>query len=191
MKASLKFFAMAAIAATTLFSSCDDENETGPSGAEILTYSGKVMGGQDNLTSGSYFAVTEGQVYSAADARTNVGKVDFSYAALSTDLNPTILSWDERDNNTGLQATVPSGARKCYFRSSSVTVAQFNAMTSTESPGWASNTVSTSSPERITVAPGGVYEFLTADNERGFIHVSSITNGLTGDITFNVKVEKK
>lgn len=189
MKSNLKFFGIAAIAATTLFSSCGKDNDDTTPAAAISTYNSVLLGAQTN-SNGSYFSSINGNVYSAANAVGNVGQVDITYAALGANNEPTLLSWDERDNNTGLTAVVPSGARKTRFKASSITAAQFLQIANGDDANFKGINVTTSDPERIGVETNKVYQFITQDNKKGLIHVQTIDPGLSGSITMNVKVQK-
>jgi hypothetical protein len=149
----------------------------------ITSYSAKLLGAQTN-EAGAYFSASTGLVYKSAEANAAVDKVDISYAFLGLG-GSTLLSWNARkDATTGLTAAVPAAARKTYFAVSTLTAAQFTAL---KLPSEISETVSTASPEKISIEEGNVYSFLTQDGKKGLIHIQALATGVSGSATVNVK----
>ncbi len=155
----------------------------------ITSYSAVLLGAQSNAA-GAYFSASTGMVYSASQASANVDKVDLSYAFLNNG-GSTLISWNFRkDPSTGLTATVPAGARRTYFAASSFSAADFIAVKLPGETAFANGTasVSSASPEKISIEEGKVYAFLTQDGKKGLVHIASIAaGGLTGSVTINVK----
>lgn len=191
MKASLKFLSIAAIASATLFTSCDkDKDGSTPTGENLTTIMDQTLGAQ--LNSGkSYYSIDKERSYSQTEAEeaANIPNIDFSYAALGSTAIPTMLSWDERDNNTGLGTAVPPTARKCFFKASSLTSAQFGAIAKDNDANFTGITVSSSSPQRVTVQALKVYEFLTESGVKGLFYVKALTPTTSGNITIDIKTD--
>jgi hypothetical protein len=143
-------------------------------------YSNITLGAQNN-SGASYFDFVTGSVIGQAAASTSGTSVSYSFAGIGTTTAVATLIAPAVRIAQGLSKT-SVGKEDCYFLKNTTiafgtaTAAQITALT-----------VSTSSPESITVSQGDVVEFLTAKGTKGLIHVTSVTNGLDGSITFDVK----
>ena len=143
-------------------------------------YSNITLGAQNNAGA-SYFDFVTGSVIGQAAAATAGTSVSYSFAGIGTSTAVATLIATAVRIARGLSKT-SVGKEDCYFQKNTTiafgtaTAAQISALT-----------VSTSSPEYINVSQGDVVEFLTAKGTRGLIHVTSVTNGIDGAITFDVK----
>jgi hypothetical protein len=150
-------------------------------GNPIYTFTPTPLGAQ-SATEGSFFAsvLGTGTVYSQANAAANAANIYITYGVIGT--TPTIMSLPERGNNG---FTAVTGGPAVYYKASSITPAQFDAMT--DDLGFSSITASTDA--KITVAAGNVYEFVNG-TKKGLIKVTAITAGTSGNMTMVVKVQQ-
>ena len=155
--------------------------------ASLLSWSAKLLGGQLSAA-GSYFASSNGSVYSGSGAFLNGNIIDITYAYLS---GPTLLSYAFRDDpSTGLSSTVPAGALETKFANAPITAAQFANISSISDSDFLIGTapVSSGSPQFSVVETGKVYSFLSG-NRKGLILVKAISGDISGTITIDVKVQ--
>ncbi len=148
-------------------------------GNPINTYTAKLLGAQGNAA-GSFLASAGGAIYSQAQAAANAATIDITYGVIGT--ASTILSLPERGNNG---FTAVTGGPTVYYKVSTITGAQFDAMT--DDLGFANITASTT--PKVTVANGDVIEFVNG-SKKGLIKVTALTTGTSGSITLNVKVQQ-
>lgn len=150
-----------------------------PTGNPIHSYSAKLLGAQD-ASAGSFFASSNGTIYSQSQAAANAAIIDITYGVISS--TPKIMALTQRGTNG---FTAVSGGQNVYYKLSTITVAQFDAMTN--DLGFANITASTD--QTITVAQSNVYEFVNA-TKKGLFKVSNIVAGNAGSITIDVKVQQ-
>ena len=160
---------------------------------KVVTYTAKLLGGQ-SAAAGSFFNSSEGLVYSQADAKTNAGKVDILYFYGATNM-ATIASPDDADagtiynnSSTGLQTWSTRNATK--FKTSTVTAAQFDAITATNDAVIIAAAAGAADTKSNKLASGSVFAFVTASGKKGLIKVTAVTGTQDGNITIDVKVQK-
>ena len=149
------------------------------SGATANKYSAITLGAQ-TATPGSYFDFATGKVLGQTAAEAAGATVSYSFAGIGATPAATLIAPSARLANGLTKTSV--GAENCYFQKN--TTIDFSTATATEI---AALTVSTLSPKFISVTTGDVVEFLTATGTKGLIHVTAVTNGVDGTITFDVK----
>jgi hypothetical protein len=143
-------------------------------------YSAITLGAQSN-NGGSYFDFVTGSVIGQTAASTAGTSISYSFAGVGTPTAVATLIAPAVRLANGLNKT-SVGKEDCYFQKnttinfSTATAAQISALT-----------VSTSNLEFVNVSTGDVVEFLTAKGTKGLIHVTSVTDGVDGAITFDVK----
>ncbi len=154
---------------------------TPASGNPIYTFSPTPLGAQ-NAAEGSFFASVAGTgtVYSQSQAAANAANIYITYGVIGT--TPTIMSLPERGNNG---FTAVTGGPTVYYKLSSITPAEFDAMTN--DLGFANITASTT--PKVDVSAGNVYEFVNG-SKKGLIKVTAITAGTSGTMTMVVKVQQ-
>jgi hypothetical protein len=156
-------------------------------GKIVNTWSAKLLGAQTNAA-GSYFNSLAGSVLQGSAASATPAGVDITYAALGAPTAfPTILSYKQRTAE-GLSG-VPAGAEESYFVETTLQPSNFLS----ESISWKSlfngTNISTSTPQKIQIATSKVYAFKNKAGKMGLIHISSITGGVDGSVTIDVKAE--
>lgn len=180
-----KYFALAAIAAVTVFSSCKKSDDAEPASTPPQSWSAKLLGSQTN-SNGSFFSPTTGVVYKTSDSATfATNKVDISFAQIgATTTTPTFLSLDERED-AGLNRVI-SVNRSTSFALTSLTKAQFD----TVSNEYLDNFAPTAGT--VGVTQGKVYSFKNNEGLIGLIYVSnlSVTNPTNSEVTIDVKFQK-
>lgn len=190
-----KFLAFAAIAATLFTTACkDSSDDPTPTGSSVNSRTALILGAQLNANE-SYISLEDGVRYkgdggtsSSAKASENGDKVDLTYAVVGT--TPTLTSYAQRNTGTGLTGVIPANANKTYFKASSLTRTQFDAITKDNDANFANISVSTSSPQQIAVENGKCYEVLRNNGKRALIFVTNISAGTGGFIQFDSKSQK-
>lgn len=190
-----KFLAFAAIAATVLTSACkDSSSDPTPTGANVNSRTALVLGAQLNASE-SYISLDDGVRYkgdggtsSSPKASDNGDKVDVTYAFLTA--GPTLTSYAARNTGTGLTGTIPTNANKTYFKASSLTRTQFDAITKDNDASFTAISVTTTDPQQIVVAKDKCYEVLRNNGKRALIYVTELTTGTGGFVQFDCKSQK-
>ncbi len=162
--------------------------------AGVNSYSAKLLGGQDNASSGSFLATSNGTVYLQADAKANSGLVDILYFYGATN-EATLAAPSDADaatifNNgtTGLQTWTTKNATS--FKTTTLALADFNALNLASGAESAYNAGTSVSTKANKLVSGKVVAFKTAAGKYGLVYVSALTTGATGSITLDVKVGK-
>jgi len=162
--------------------------------AGVSSYSAKLLGGQDNASSGSFLATSTGTVYLQADAKANSGLVDILYFYGASN-EATLAAPSDADaatifNNgtTGLQTWTTKNATS--FKTTTLALADFTALNMATGAESAYNAGTSVSTKANKLASGKVVAFKTAAGKYGLVYVSALTTGATGSITLDVKVGK-
>lgn len=204
MKKNFKALLMLGIVASVGFTACEKDEETTPTptptptDAGINTYSAKIFGDQSNNSAGSFFATSNGTVYTQANAKANDSIVDLLYyygaTNMATIANPSDADAGTIFNNatTGLQTWTTKN--NTQLRETILTAEVFNAISadSTLTQLYTASATGSAMTEATSLAAGDVIAFKTVKNKSGFIKVVSIVeNGGSGDyIQVDVKVQK-
>lgn len=156
----------------------------------ITTYSAKLLGGQSNPSTGSFFNSTNGSVLTSAQADAASASVDFIFAYGTTNLN-YIAAPNDADialshSNVGAWST--KNATK--FKTTTLTASQFTALT--DDATIVSEASGASATKVNALAVGQVFSFTTAAGKKGLVHVSAIGGTMASDrsITIDVKVQQ-
>ena len=156
----------------------------------IDTYSATLVGAQNNATTGSAFASSNGNVYLKAQAASNSNLIDFVFfvgatnaATIAAPNDPTVdgstpSSVDLTDTYSTKNAT--------KFMTTSISVSDFNAMS--DDADFPAFTGSLTKVNNLSV--GNVFAFETVAGKVGLVHVSALNGTASGDITLNVKVQE-
>lgn len=190
-----KFFAFAAIAATLFTTACkDSSSDPTPTGANVNSRTTLVLGAQLNSNE-SYISLEDGVRYkgdggssSSAKASDNGDKVDVTYAFLTA--GPTLTSYAARNTGTGLTGTIPANANKTYFKASSLTRTQFDAITKDTDANFSTISVAATDPQSIVVENGKCYEVLRNNGKRALIFITNVSSGTGGFVQFDSKSQK-
>lgn len=190
-----KFLAFAAIAATLFTTACkDSSDDPTPTGASVNSRTTLVLGAQLNANE-SYISLEDGVRYkgdggssSSAKASDNGDKVDLTYAFLTA--GPTLTSYAARNTGTGLTGTIPANANKTYFKASSLTRTQFDAITKDNDANFSTISVATTNPQSIVVENGKCYEVLRNNGKRALIFITNVSTGTGGFVQFDSKSQK-
>lgn len=190
-----KFFAFAAIAATLFTTACkDSSDDPTPTGASVNSRTTLVLGAQLNANE-SYISLEDGVRYkgdggssSSAKASDNGDKVDVTYAFLTA--GPTLISYAARNTGTGLTGTIPANANKTYFKASSLTRTQFDAITKDNDANFSTISVAATDPQSIVVENGKCYEVLRNNGKRALIFITNVSTGTGGFVQFDSKSQK-
>ena len=190
-----KFFAFAAIAATLFTTACkDSSDDPTPTGATVNSRTTLVLGAQLNANE-SYISLEDGVRYkgdggssSSAKASDNGDKVDVTYAFLTA--GPTLISYAARNTGTGLTGTIPANANKTYFKASSLTRTQFDAITKDNDANFSTISVAATDPQSIVVENGKCYEVLRNNGKRALIFITNVSTGTGGFVQFDSKSQK-
>jgi hypothetical protein len=186
-----KFFALAAIAAVTVFSSCSKSSDPAPT--QPVTWSAKLVGAQNNA-GGSFFSPSTGAVYGAADsANFTANKVDLSFAQVGPVFTPKLISLKGRSAE-GLHKQVLN-TRETFFQETAITKAQFDTASSSYIGG-----LTIAGQQSVAITQGKVYSFYNAENKAGLIYVSNYTastkttgveatDKTSGSVTIDVRLE--
>ncbi len=204
MKKNFKLLLLVGLAVSIGFTSCTEDEDTTPTptptptDAGINTYTAKIFGDQTNNSAGSFFATSNGTVYTQAQAKANDSLVDLVYyygatnkatIANPTDAdaatifdNPTtgLQTWTKK-NNTELRATI-------------LTADIFNTISadSTLTKLYTASAIGSALTDATDLAVGDVIAFKTVKNKQGFLKVVTIieNNSNADYITVDVKVQK-
>lgn len=190
-----KFLAFAAIAATLFTTACkDSSDDPTPTGSSVNSRTTLVLGAQLNANE-SYISLEDGVRYkgdggssSSAKASENGDKVDVTYAFLTA--GPTLISYAARNTGTGLTGTIPANANKTYFKASSLTRTQFDAITKDNDANFSTISVAATDPQSIVVENGKCYEVLRNNGKRALIFITNVSTGTGGFVQFDSKSQK-
>lgn len=201
MKKNLKLFLLVGLVASVGFTSCSEDEETvtptPTTYGSINSYSAKLLGGQNNLTIGSFFATDSGSVISSTAASASVatqGRIDLVYfygtsnqASIGAP-NDTVVAV-AHNGSTSLPNWTTKNATKFYATSLSA-----SAFTSSNNDSLIKSIDATLYTSSLTnmLTVGKVVAFKTAAGKYGLYHVSAIggTTGSDRSITIDVKVQK-
>ncbi len=196
-----KFLAVLLMALTTTvaLTSCEkDEDEPTPTNpntyGQVNFYTAKLLGGQNNVTAGSFYSASEDSVYTSANAATNQAKIDVVYfygttnaASLGAPSDATVL--EAHTGSTSLPDWTVKNATK--FFKTSISALDFLMSANDSLILTVSDSLSTTTlANKLEV--GQIVAFKTVTNKMGLIHVQNIggSTGLDRDITINVKIQK-
>ncbi len=203
MKKNLKLLLLVGLAVSIGFTSCtDDEEDVTPTPTpvtygQINTYSAKLLGGQNNVATGSFFSTSTGTVIGSVDAGASTtlqASIDFAYfygttnaASMGAPSDATVAT-----AHTG-STTLPNWTVKnsTKFVATTLTPANFIASLNDSLVKTIDTaTVSATLVNQLTV--GKIVAFKTVGGKYGLFHVSAIggTTGTDRDITIDVKVQK-
>ena len=167
-------------------------------GSDISTWTGKLLAAPlANGTSKTFFTTSIGGTHTLSEAKSSASLVDFGYFHGATGLATLAAPSDYL--TTAYDLTDWSVRNATEFRRTTMTAAEFTAASSSTLIGttFDGGTVSTdgSNPAggftRVnTLSVDQVVAFKTAAGKKGLLHVSAISAGATGSITFTVKVQK-
>jgi hypothetical protein len=159
-------------------------------GDPINSYTAILMGGQSNLTVGSYLDADAGNVYLKAAALTHTELVDVVYyfgsSNLATLTAPNDVTVNGGAGNLSLCSDFTT-KNATKFGTSTITTSQFATITDDLLIAPISGL---SGSKMTSLAVGDIIDFQTAAGKKGIIKVSNITTGADGSITLDVKVQQ-
>ncbi|HEX8441490.1 hypothetical protein [Archangium sp.] len=149
----------------------------------LREWKGITLGGPSHSTTGNFFSSTTGEVFTKAQASTNVAKIDvvyMAYSSLSYFVSPSKVGEEE-----GFESIPGATLTEYQYASSTFTAAQFDAMGDDTA---IANLDIQESEDAFT--NGSIMLFKTADGRKGIIKITGRTSGAAGSITMDVKVQK-
>ncbi len=158
-------------------------------GGAINSYTAVLIGANANPTEGSFYASATNTVYSVADAASNAAAIDLVYFYGATNL-ATIASPDDSD----VPAVFPSVSgwstrNATRFATSSISVDDFNAIDTDEVLLQEAANIGTATKAN-DLAVNDIIVFETAGGKVGMAMVSALTEGNTGSITLEIKIQE-
>lgn len=173
--------------------------------SDMATYTAKILGNQ-NATAGSFFASTDGTVYSSADAKTNSAKVDLVYyysvgGTAATDLATLAAPTDANAQavyGASTSANIPSWATKNNTEIKKVPANMatlYDQVTSGSQIEQGYMALPGAATKASTLKVGDVIGFMTAAGKHGLAKVTALSlpttaNGNKSEITLSVKVQR-
>lgn len=165
------------------------QSSSGP----ITTYTGKVLGNQNNATIGSFLTASSGTVLNLSSANASPASVDIAYFHGASNA-ATFAAPDNSDVATIFTSMSSWGTKnQTRFKTTSVTTTQFDAIADDADVVAAFDGNSNSSTDKANMlAANNVIAFKTAAGKQGLIKVTSITgtNSTSGEITFTIKIQQ-
>ncbi len=158
-------------------------------GRAINNYTAVLIGANANPTEGSFYASATNTVYSVADAASNAAAIDLVYFYGATNL-ASIASPDDSD----VPAVFPSVSgwstrNATRFATSSISVDDFNAIDTDEVLLQEAANIGTATKAN-DLAVNDIIVFETAGGKVGMAMVSALTEGNTGSITLEIKIQE-
>jgi hypothetical protein len=138
------------------------------------------------LLANHYFSSLNGNIFDESNVGANVSVVDIFYASLGTQLDISSFISPASRNYFGFLPPI-TGMTKTVFGTSSVTTSVFDVLVNDSLIGAVPSTLSDST---IAISQNNVYEFINSNMKKGFIKVSSISPGQSGNVVFEVKVQE-
>jgi len=163
------------------------------SSGPIDTYTDKLLGANQNTTTGSSFASIDGTIYDMTDATANQNKIDFVYFYGASN-HSTIAAPSDADASTMFTAISSWTVKNAtHFVKTSITTTEFDAITTDAEIVPAAADLTATKVNLLEV--GDVLAFETAatsanPSKKGLIKVTAITPENTGTITITVKVQQ-
>lgn len=160
------------------------------SGGIILNFE-STIGAQDNTTEYGYYSSTTHSNYNATDAQTNYDKIDFLGAYDVTNafllLSPAapvlpepylteMSDWTSK-NNTLFCSTTMSPEQFDFINRDNLLINSF------------STNVADQKNEAKKLVIDDVYSFKTNSGKYGLFKVTSVTSGITGKVTIDIKIQ--
>lgn len=167
----------------------------------INSWTGVKLGASGNIAPGTMSSAT-GQTYTVAgadssDAAANISDIDITYIETLAATGPWFASYPARSKAPfNITSATIKGASATYFGSTSLTAAQFDAISDVTALNTAIGTAPGSSdpeyypPTTGSVAVGSVIKFTNGRGKSGLIKITGYEPGKTGTVTIDVKVER-
>jgi hypothetical protein len=160
-------------------------------GGEIVTYSTKLFGGQNNNNAGSFFRSSDGMVLTKTAADAAPASVDLIYLFSAT--NGAVFTAPNDATVAEAHTSVATWATKNATKISgktSITKEQFAAVTTDTEIVAAANTATATRVNSLEV--NNVFAFVTAGGKKGIVLVEKIegTDAASRSITISVKIQK-
>jgi hypothetical protein len=205
------YLSFLAVASLGLMTSCGDDNDD-PAPvpvAEMNTYTVRILGNQNNTTSGSFFSSADGVVKNSADAKNSASTIDFLYYHSSPQSSDPVAAANEASvasptdtkameiyngATNGLQNWAVRNATKFKRLTSDVT--GFNNLANgTEVAGVYTNSTVAEATAVTQLKANDMFAFMTAAGKHGVAKVNSVTvvtgaSNFSTEIRMDVKVEK-
>jgi hypothetical protein len=181
------YFLLVILGLAFAFTSCDkDDDEPELKKATI--------GAQSNTNNGGFYSVSENKVYDMTAASQNPGTIDIlcfyeaeggnniALASPGTGISG-IFTGDTAPENWTTQNTT-------YFSSTTLTVAQFDALAETDYLIVAAHDTANAFRKAKDMQIDKIISFKTQAEAYGLLKVTSVVQGADGSVTFEVKVKK-
>ncbi|MBK0404199.1 hypothetical protein I5M27_14480 [Adhaeribacter sp. BT258] len=208
------YLSMLTVASLGLMTSCGDDNDdpqpvTPPAAAEMNTFSARILGNQNNATSGSFFSATDGVVRNSTDAKTNSGLIDLIYyhsSPLSGDTAAanhaaTLASPEDtkagevyNNANNGIQTWTTTNTTM-FKRIGTNTATYTNLTNGDQVAAVYTNSTATPTTSVKKLKANDVFAFVTSTGKHGVAKINSIVaptaaNNNQSELRMDVKMEK-
>jgi len=167
-------------------------------GGNISKYTAKLLGDFNNPTVGSFFASSNGEVFSQADAKVNSNIIDFVYYH-GVSNGPTLAAPSESDAmsiydnaSTGLQTWSNRNDTKFKMLLSFTTSDFDEAWEADNDIAIVDNATDVTSEKANQLEEGDIFAFITEAGKKGLVKVVEITGipNSDGTITIDVMVQE-
>lgn len=165
----------------------------------INAWTGVILGASGNSEPSTMSSAT-GRTYKVeggaeSDAAANIADIDITYIESVGSTGPWLTSYPARSQSPfNITAANISGASPTYFDGTTLTAAQFDAISTadalTQGIGTEPNSVQYHPPTTGSISAGSVIKFKNGRGKAGLIKVTAITPGRSGTITLDVKVKR-
>jgi hypothetical protein len=182
------YLMMVLMVGSFVFQACEDDEETPE--AKIFT-----IGAQDNATAKGFYSVSENKQYAMDEAFNNQGVVDIfcffegerapnniAFASPGSGIDG-IFTGDHAPENWTTQNTT-------YFCSTTLTVAQFDALEETDQLIVSSFNQDNAYRKAKDLKVDDIYSFKTQAGAYGLFKVTAVVQGETGSATVEFKIKK-
>jgi hypothetical protein len=161
------------------------------SGAAITTLEGKILGGADNTTVGSFIHLGDGSVMNTMQAGSNQGAVDLIFTYSSTNGNLMAAPNDGTIDQAFTTVTAWTTKNATKF-TALLTAVNFDNVTNDLLITSNVTTAAAANTRINSLAVGSVFGFITAANKKGLIKVTAIGGTVPSDrsITFSIKIQQ-
>ena len=170
------------------------ENAPIITGDAITHYTATILGAQTNLSLGSFLNIHTGDVHLTAAANASSADIDLLYYYGSTNsasfAAPSDVSVNGGAGNLTLATGLTNQNATIFHTSTTVSSADFDAMVTTNDDRDFEESISGSSTLETDLAVGDIVQFLTHDAKFGYIKITDLNSGTTGDITIEVIIQQ-
>ncbi len=195
MKRKWYFLLLAAAISGTMIVACSDDDNDETDNSLIKSYSSISLGAQDNPTLGGMLSLSNGSVYTLANAFSHQTDIDILCFYEAPSNNMSLASPGSGISGIFMNDTVDviidtwTTKDTTQFNITTMTASRFDAVTTPDSIVIQYNPGTARKKAKLLEA-GQVYAFKTQDAKYGLFKVISTTGEEAGSITFAVKMQR-